>query len=271
MIAIVFIMAFAPLLASCQSAPAVKDEPDTEAIVIPEKEIELSARLTQNLERAYGAWKDAHVEGLLAQLLSTLLVYDEALRRKAVGVKAHLLASPVPFAVAGPNKTIYVTRGALASVQYENELAYLLSGPLVMIRDEVPFKHLRALQREEIGSGILVLPTAPPSLHFDFLASGWFESGGIFDYGATVYLNADREAVDLPYRAKFDHRGAASLFKRWSESPDLRRIRAFWKIMPDITERYEVIHDEVAKTLPLRDPLLNTKAFEELKKRVRLK
>lgn len=271
MIAIVFIMALAPLLASCQSASAVKDESGAEAVVVPEKEIELSARLTQNLERAYGAWKDAHVEGLLVQLTSTLLAQDEALRRLAAGVKVRLLASPLPFAVAGPNKIIYVTRGALASAQYENELAYLLSGPLVMIRDEVPLKRLRALQREEIGSGILVLPTAPPSLRFDFLASGWFEAGGLFDYGAEVYLNSDREAVDLPYRAKFDHRGAASLFKRWSESPDLRRIRAFWKIMPDITERYEVIHDEVAKTLPLRDPLLNTKAFEEFRKRVRLR
>lgn len=271
MIATVFIMALAPFFASCQSAPAVKDEPDAEAAVVSEKEAELSERLTQNLERAYGAWKDAQVESLLARLLSTLLVHDEVLRQKAVEVKARLLASPVPFAVAGPNKTIYVTRGALASVRYENELAYLLSGPLVMIRDEMPLKRLRALQREEIGSGILVLPTAPPSLRFDFLASGWFEAGGIFDYGATAYLNSDREAVDLPYRAKFDHRGAASLFKRWSEYPDLQRIRDFWKIMPDITERYEVIHDEVAKTLPLRDPLLNTKAFEELKKRVKLK
>jgi hypothetical protein len=151
----------------------------------------------------------------------------------------------------------------LSAAHYENELAFIVAGQLDLLRDRTTVRNLAALEGQEVGARLITLPTAPPTRQVDYLERDWFEPGGLFDFGVNPYLKADTNAVRLIYAAKFDPRGAATFIERWSQSPSARK--AIGKILPDPQERLRTVRDEVAKLSPLRDPIVRTRAFDDLR------
>lgn len=256
------------LFCACQSSPTKRQELEKQ-LIPPNREAELSEQLNQGLQRAFGAWKDdpaqKYLDSLVAKLLGAEPTYGAALSR----VQVRLLASAQPYTAAGVGPVIYLSRGALASAQYENELAFVVATELSLLKEKMTLRNLASLEGQDIGANLFVLPTAPPVVEHDYIERDWFEPGGLFDFGSNAYLKAESDAVRLIYAAKFDPRGAVTYIERWASHSDNRK--AVGKILPDPQDRLQQAREEVAKLSPLRDPIVKTKAFEELQANIHVR
>lgn len=249
-------------LVGCQSAPKTTSE----ALVIPpEKEKEYAVQLSRNLAKSYGAWHDPFVERSLKTLAKKLVDADPEYKKDLSDIRVFLLASGEQLLGAGLSHTIYVSQGLLVSVQFENELAFLLGTQLSLMKEGLPLRNFTESQGQDMMGSVVRLPTMPEtSGSADLLKKGWFESGGFFDFGSENYLNADKEAIRLCHAAQFDPRGAPTLFQRWLEASKHRDADEAGNLLPDLKERLDLARLEVAKLTPLRDPIVKTKAFDEL-------
>lgn len=252
------------LIAACSRNEKKTAEPIT---LTHEVEKEYSKQLSTALEKKFGKWKDPVVEGLLKSVSTKVVASDTKLTGLNNGLQFVILNSQTPFAVPGINKIIYISKGALALVEYENELAFLVTTPILMIQKKLPEKRFESLINEENSNNPFVLPIQPSITRVDFLNSGWFDNGGFFDFGVNEYIEADKDAVAIPPKAKFDHRGGLSLFQRFAQDPVLSKVKSLIKYSPDIIERYENIKVETAKILPIRDAILKSRAMRDYKSR----
>lgn len=257
---VLLVAALAIYGAGCGSAQKKRAE---EQIVPVDHEKVLGGQLDANLTAEYGAWEDPVAEAFLASLVTKLMP------ARSAGVRLRLLSTETPVLAAGLARSLYVSRGMLRMAHYENELAFLLGGPLELLRQGAPARHLSALQGEQIGENLILLPTLSPAMdRRDYLTTGWFETGGIFDYGTEAYLDADRAAIQAAYAAHFDPRGAATLLQRWQQPTWRNKLKLLGNILPPPDERFEAARGEVAKLSPLRDPVIKSRGFEQLQARL---
>lgn len=251
----------------CSSAEKEAAAPQA---LLKDKEAELSVQLERALVKKFGSWKDAAAEKMLAHVQKKLIEANPGLKSD-VQPRIILLASEIPLSFPGLNSDIYLTKGAVQSAAYENELAFLLLPPIVLSSKKIPLNHYERIQQEDIGSSMITLPTTAGFMRKDPLNEGWFETGGFADYGPNDYNEADRSSVNALHAAKYDHRGGAALYKKWSEPKLAESIASVWKLVPNIMERSESVRDESAKLIPLKDSILKTKMFDEYKKKARFK
>lgn len=251
-------------LAACSRS----EKKTSEHITLNQKaEKEYSKQLTSALEKKFGRWKDSVVEGLLKSVATKVVASDSKLTGLNNGLQFIILNSQAAFAVPGINKIIYISKGALAAVEYENELAFLIATPLIMIQKKLPEKRFENLINEENSNNPFVLPIQPSITRVDFLNMGWFDVGGFFDAGIKEYEEADKEAVAVPPKAKFDHRGGLSLYQRYTVEPIFSKTKELIKYSPEVLDRYENIKIESAKILPIRDAILKSRAMRDYKSR----
>lgn len=255
-------------LSACQSSP----KPHAEQQILPlDKEGPLALELDENLYKAYGRWTDPAVEHILNGLLDRLASFDSKFADATKGTYVVLLKTKTPYIAPGLARRIYLSRGMLSTTLYENELAFVLATQLALIKEHATAKNLATLHSQELGESLVKLPTSPPSSEKNYLDRGWFEPGGLFDFGATAYVQAEQEAIELMYKAKYDPRGAITIFQRWSTPPLDDQMQSLGKILPEPDDQMKLARDEVAKLSPLRDPIVKSHAFEELQSRLQVK
>ena len=240
-------------------------------VIAPGYEEPLAIQLDANLLRAYGEWKDAPAERILNAMLEHIAAADSISAAELKGAHVRLLATATPLVAPGLNKTIYISRGALSTVVYENELAYLLAVQLACVRDHVTAHNLTSLRGQEASESPIKLAAAPTVLRKSYMDKGWFDAGGLFDFGSVAYLKAGQDGVKLMYSAKYDPRGAVTLVQRWTTPPVEEQMGALGKILPEPEERLDSAREEVAKLSPLHDPIVKSRAFEELQSRLTIK
>lgn len=265
---VVLLLACLLAVASCQSAP----KPHAEQQIVPaDKEAALADELDANLVKTYGKWREPAVESILNAILATLAKADPKIASDVAGAHVVLLKTRVPYVAAGLAKRIYVSRGLLATMYYENELAFVLAMQLVLVKERATTRNLATLHSQEVGENLVVLPTTPTLTQKNYLEKGWFEAGGLFDFGEKTYLQGEQDGIELAYKAKYDPRGAISLMQRWTTAPMAHALQALGKILPEADVQMKTVRDEVAKLSPLRDPIVKSAAFEELQSRLQIK
>lgn len=252
----------------CQSAKRKKDE---QQIIPSESESRVGRELTRNLDQAYGAWNDSRVEQLLNEMIAKIASADPVYKFSVSDARVHLLATSTPLMAAGLGRTVYLSRGLLESVSYENELAYLLGVQLALLKEGSTKENLATLQGQSVGENLVVLPTTPLEDAGDFIKGKWFEPGGLFDLGNDAYLRSEKDAVGLIYKAAYDPRGAVTLIQRWDAPKERQKYRVLGKILPEVEDRLRQAREEVAKLSPLRDPIVRSVAFQELSGHLHIK
>jgi predicted Zn-dependent protease len=251
------------LLAGCQGAPP--RPADTQ--IIPESaHQEIEKKLATNLVAKYGAWNDKVAEDAVNFICARIVAADPSLQKNLGRLRIKLLASEHNYSAPGLDDYIFVSKGLLRTVEYENELAFVIATELELMRSKETVKSLTNLQGQEVGENLIVLPTSPPITGKDFLERDWFEPGGLFDFGNEAYLRAAGDAVRLTWSAHYDPRGAVTWVQRW-KSVDWKNS-GLGKIVPDQEDWLRVVRDEVAKLSPLRDPIVKSKIFSDLQKRL---
>ena len=214
--ALVFVLFMMFGLVGCSSTS--KKNAETADADPLKNEQQLAEDMNHNIEASFGAWKDPRVENYVQSLVTRLISNDTTLRDKLSGVRVRLLNTDVPLIGAGLAKTILLSRGVLNSVEYESELAFVLSSAILLMRDQYPQKKYLAERSDELQSKVLVLPMNPQGLSLAVLDSGWYERGGFFDFGYDAYFKAEQEAIRVVQSSHFDHRGAVSLLKNGVQS-----------------------------------------------------
>lgn len=262
LISFLFVLLWMLLVIGCQSAPKNASEP---SVISADREKAYSLQLSRNLAKTYGAWHDGYVEKTVKNLAKKLIEVDPEYKKDLSDVQILLLQTSQPLLGAGLSHTIYVSQGLLWSIQFENELAFLIGTQLALLKDGMPLRNFTEEQGQDVMGSVLRLPTMPETVGSnDLLKKGWFESGGFFDFGSENYLEADRESIRLCHAAQFDPRGSTTLFQRWLEPAHFKEYEKAGHLLPDLKERLELARVEVAKLAPLRDPIIKTKSFEEL-------
>lgn len=246
------------LLCSCQTAKLnqVAQSPD-----MPRLEQVFSEDLTSALTNKFGSYKDSFVEKKINTIIGQLIQSNPELQAIKDEFKIHILNTPFPFFSSGLNGNIYLSKSVLSATQYENELAYILSCVLVLMKNEVAHKRVRALIENH----------SYPEIKKIYAQDNWFVPGGFFDFGLNEYFKAEREAIHMPPQIRYDYRGAATIFKRMTEKPFIELISKYWKIEPSLQERYDNIKEETVKLYPQRNAILKNRDFEEFKRKVTTK
>ncbi len=240
-------------LASCQTAE--KKEPEQKILSYSE-EMNLSSKLTANLEKKYGAWKEPRLEKALGNILKALIAANE-LGQKVEGAHVTLLATDEVLIAPGFLNKIYVSRGLLLMTKYENELSYVLAQQLAYLKNDEVRKSYLTLQGQSFGQALVTLPTAV-AVTPDPLASKWFNKGGLFDFGEETFVVAEKDAIKMIYQSRFDARGATAFVLM---APKMKSMLAIW---PDSAEQLERVRGEVAKLTPIRNAIVKTGNFEEI-------
>ncbi|MEW6055873.1 MAG: hypothetical protein AB1540_04590 [Bdellovibrionota bacterium] len=248
------------VFSGCQSSQ--KREAETQ-LIPDDKKSALSSQLTQNLVQAFGEREDEVVRHYLKESIALLMASARGHTAGLGSVKVVVLETATPYIAAGIVDTIYVSVGMLEAIHYENELAFILATQIALLKEQATVRNLANLQGHELGSSLVTLPTTPIEPASDYLTKGWFQPGGLFDFGQETYLKAERTAVEIIYAAKFDPRGAVTFVQRCSINPFQQQMRALGKILPDFDSRIVQARESVAKLTPLRDPIVTSQAFEE--------
>jgi predicted Zn-dependent protease len=254
------------LLTGCATGPDVSP---TAPELTQEQHSVLSQQLTRGLAKSYGILRDPVVEKNLYRVASALLASEGSVIRDVKSLKLVLLNTDDVLGGAGLSDTIYVSKGLLKTVQFENELAFVLAANIVLLDRGVPAANFADSNSHEIVSSVVQFANlGQGSSSLPMLRERWFAVGGFFDFGSQRYLDADIEAIRRCYAAQFDPRGAATLFARWRETKNSKRYAVTEDVWPDLPERLDRARSEIAKLTPLRDPIVKSKDFDEFHSRL---
>lgn len=246
------------LLCGCQTA-RLNQVAQTQDV--PRVEQTFSEDLTSALSNKFGLYKDIFVEKKISKIVDQLIRSNTELQSLNYDFKIYILNTPFPFFSSGLNGSIYLSKSILVATQYENELAYILSCVLVLMKNDVAHKRLLGIIENR----------SYQEVKNNYALENWFMPAGFFDFGVNEYFEAEREAIHMPTKIRYDFRGAATIFKRMAEKPLSELISKHWKIEPSIQERYDNIKEETVKLYPQRNAILKNKDFEEFKRKVTTK
>ncbi len=230
-------------------AKTIKNENTVNSINFVEDESRIATEMSKKIKSRLGYWKDSVVLNQLHLISSQLIINHEELQKNLNEVKIELLDTDNLVLTAGLSSQIYISKGILKSVQYENELAFLIATALAMLSERLPQDKLKTISE---------IPT-----------SDWFEKNGFFDYGIVKVEEADQRGIDIIISSKYDPRGATSILKRWTLAPWRNYYTKINKFdSPTIDERYQNVKLSVAKIAPSKNAVVKSKRFDELKARV---
>ena len=135
------------VVCGCQTAQTPRAA--EQKIVPKENESALATQLDHNIDAAYGAWKDPTAEKIINEMLQRLASSDPGYG-ETKGAHVHLLSTSTPYIAPGFDNTIYVSRGTLSAVSYENELAFLLGTQLALLKEHATIRNLASLHGQDM-------------------------------------------------------------------------------------------------------------------------
>ena len=193
------VLAAALLLANCAQNP-VTGNPNL-VLVSEEQEIALGKREDANVRKQYSAYDDAPLQQYVGEIGQRLA---KASHRPGIEYSFLVVDSPEVNAFALPGGYIYITRGLLAYLNSEAELAAVLGHELGHVTARHSVQQLSASAAASIGVSILgiFVPQARGTLGSAAteLLGGALLSG----YGREHELEADRLGAEYLARTGYD-------------------------------------------------------------------
>ncbi|OFZ20190.1 MAG: hypothetical protein A2X94_09815 [Bdellovibrionales bacterium GWB1_55_8] len=242
-----FVLASGVVLAGCAAAPVAPPSPAEQA----RAELQLGTELEQRLESQLRIVRDPEITIYLRGVAEKLLKARSS-GDPAFGVLV-IKQEQGPWRNLGiPGNRIYLSAGLLKTIEYENELAAALAMEIAHISR----KHLMRRIQESMTSDV-TLSTGLNNLDF-------FSPGGAFIFTEADHLGAIEDAFDILYRAGFDPRGLSSLISIYQKNSTRSPYES------STTEKLLAASRKViARTAPLRNPILRTPEFREFQKRMK--
>lgn len=153
-----------------------------------------------------------------------------------------------------PGNRIYLSLGLIQTFQFENELAAAIAFELANILRRHLVRHLELTNREE-GS-TLAEEISPSKLSY-------FGPGGVFTFNDDDYISSIEPATSMLYQAGFDPRGLNSIWQKMKDNP---KASSFYPATLD--RLLAETRTAIAEFPPLRNPVVRSKNFLKMKKRI---
>ena len=197
------------LLAGCASAPAVRM-----AAGSAEGEREVGGEQAELIERSVGLDHDPTVTGYVQEIGERLAAHAS---RKEVTYRFYVADMAAPNAFAIPGGYVYLSRGLLALVNSEDELAGVIGHEIGHVEARHAVKRSRAslaLAPVQIAAGLTGIAASliSPDLGASIIGAGQTATQAILaPYSREQEREADRLGQEIAARAGWDARGLTSL------------------------------------------------------------
>ncbi|MEE4279536.1 MAG: M48 family metalloprotease, partial [Halieaceae bacterium] len=232
-----------PLLAGCATS-----------LITPQSEQAWGAKMAQQVERQVGLYRDDELQGYVQAVGRRL---TESLGESPYTFRFAIIDQPVPNAFASPGGYVYISRGLLALINSEAELAGVLAHEISHVTER---HHTRQIGRQ-LGAGLLTLPGKAVGIVSEDLGAAinapieTAEAVFLSSYSRSQESEADAVGMRLAARAGYDpaalvsaldnleramealtgHEHEVSFFDSHPATPE--RIRAIEQVMASIEVR----------------------------------
>ncbi|MFQ5532380.1 MAG: M48 family metalloprotease [Candidatus Methylomirabilales bacterium] len=182
------------------------------SIISAEKEEAIGKRAHKEILRNFGYYKDAALQAYVTQVGERVLQKAESSPFK---FQFTVVNHPMVNAFAVPGGFVYVTRGMLAELNSEAELATVLGHEIAHVTSHHSAEQMtRALGAQILGLGLAVLSPGGREN-----AAGWAALSGeianqiLLGYGREAELESDQKGLRWAVKAGYDPRGMISFFR----------------------------------------------------------
>lgn len=236
----------------------------------------LELELSQQFESDLKFWKDEEVTRYLEQLAHNLVNGCSEIEGDSVKVSLIQNAKAKWTNFGLPGNRLYLSVGLLKSLKYENEVAAAIAIQLAHIQRKHVLKHVVVALRKsnkkgpEETSESDTTPEAKLSLDslsnnsVEYLSSlDFFGDGSAFDYSEEEEDEAIHTAAKILYRAGYDVRGMVALLLLCQDN--LEKCPYNGQV---IRRLVETTYREIASSAPLRNPIVRSRSFLHIQKRI---
>jgi predicted Zn-dependent protease len=163
-----------------------------------------------------------------------------------------------------PGGHLYLSVGLLKLMKYQNEVAALIAVQLAHLRNEDLLEYFKKKQLKEEadqGGGANISPNPsrlllPEKINF-------FGRNGAFSFDESRNLEAARTAVDLLYAAGYDPRGLVALWQTYIDNFAYSPYK-----LETLKKMLEETRRKIAQKAPLRNPIVRTEGFIQIRQRI---
>jgi predicted Zn-dependent protease len=225
-------------LSSCITAPPKGPN----LIEQVKEENQVGSGLAQKFERKLKFESDPLVDPYLERIEQALIVAsrDPRLQGTAVAIIDDKASQWRSFSL--PGRGVYLSLGFLKKMRSDNEVAALLAVQLGHIQARHVLNHLKASKEK---------------------TPNFFGPEGLFNYTEAELDEAIQKGVDLMYKSGFDARGMVSTW----ETERKYASHSFYSVAL-LDELIQNSRDAVSNYPPLRNPIVKSREFMKIKKRV---
>lgn len=210
------------------------------SVISPAKEEAIGKRAHPEILRQYGYYKDAALQAYVTQVGHRVLQEAES---SPFTFQFTVVDHPMVNAFAVPGGFVYVTRGILAQLNSESELATVLGHEVAHVTSH----HSAEQMTRALGAQILTLGLAVVSPGGRENTAGWLALSSeisnqiLLGYGREAELESDEKGIRWATKAGYDPRGMISFMRTLQINNRLSGIgyHAFRATHPDTLERVD--------------------------------
>ncbi len=250
------------VLSGCKSLPP-KVESRAEVV---QRETRIGSELRQQLEAGLKFRQDSEVQVYLRNLAQSLVALTSEIHDSAVGVIVVNDSQRRWQDFSLPGSRIYLSDLLLKKLEFENEV----DAALALEIGHLEKKHVISKLRKKLGPATEpaqlqgLLPAQPGQLPAAF---EFFGPAGIFTYDDKEQAEAIAVAVRILYEKGIDPRGVVTIWTLLSSvqkgSPDEIAYDA-----GSLAKYEELTRKEISNYPPLRNPVVKSKEFSAIRKRI---
>ncbi len=245
---------FALILVSCATEPT--HDPLTESEKIRRDRISGNHIAESFEERLKIVKKDMDLLVYLRNLSQKLAESDPQIQDAPIGIFIYKPKKNTWRNYALPGNRFYLSLNFLKSLSFENEVAAALALEMGHIIKRHTLGRLEALR--DLG----ILPKSVDE-GVELSESDYFGIAGIFSFTEENVMESISVAVDILYNAGYDPRGMTNF---WTMQLNAGSASPYEK---EALQKYlEKTREIVAKKSPLRNPVVRTEEFIQMKKRI---
>ena len=218
------------------------------ALVSESQEIQMGQQGAKEVEQSIGHYKDAAVNAYVADIGKRMAAQSE---RPNLPWEFHVVDDAAVNAFAIPGGFIYVTRGLMAAVNNEAELAGVIGHEIAHVTHRHSVQQISNAQLAQLGLGIGSI------LSSDIAKFGQVASAGLgllfLKYGRDAENQADQSGLRYALGQRYDVRQMPNVFTtlgRLSQASGAGKLPEWLSTHPDPGNRIERL-EKILDTVPL--------------------
>ena len=254
-----FILLGAALLAACTGAPVSdKREP---AVLSESDELRLGRDYDLEIRKQYGVYTNARLQAYVQKVGERLAVHSQ---RAHFQYSFTVLDSPEVNAFALPGGYVYVTRGLLAYLNSETQLAAILGHEIGHVTARHAVQQHTATAPNNVGLPLGAILTPEIGVRASQPLLGKLSNALLAGYGREPELEANRLGAEYLARADYDPKAMIDViallknqevFDKQRAGPEGRAARVYHGVFAAPPDADEGLQKVVAQADPHRNPV----------------